>query len=93
MSSVPLREATYPDFLDVRFTDINGDGKVDFIYVNGTNGAVDEWRNEGPGAASGSSFTWSWKGRIASGNTARGSCIEFANLYGLGRSDYIGTMI
>lgn len=63
---------------------------ADFLYVDPIAGALQEWQNLGPTPASGSSFSWTWIGTISNGQSARGSCVEFANLYGLGRADYIG---
>ena len=47
------------------------------------------YKNMGPGAASGSSFIWNQKGIVATGDSARGSAIELANLNGVGRADYM----
>ncbi|KFY78640.1 hypothetical protein V499_02243 [Pseudogymnoascus sp. VKM F-103] len=69
--------------------DINGDGRADYLFVDGLTGAVTAWTNEGNSAQSGSTFTWTKRGIVAVGYTARGSCINFGNLYGVGRADYI----
>lgn len=43
----------------------------------------------GDEAAGTSAFSWRFAGDIAHGSSGRGSCIEFANINGLGRADYI----
>lgn len=42
------------------------------------------------GTSAGSTFNWQYRGAIALGVGARGSAIEFGQLYGIGRADYIG---
>ncbi|OBT51242.1 hypothetical protein VE04_08841, partial [Pseudogymnoascus sp. 24MN13] len=69
--------------------DINGDGRADYLFVDSLSGAVTAWTNEGNTAQSGSSFSWINRGIVAVGYSARGSCINFGNLYGVGRADYI----
>jgi hypothetical protein len=53
-------------------------------------GEVIAWKNGGAIPTGGSAFSWILKGTVSSGNIARGSCIEFPSLYGLGRADYLG---
>jgi hypothetical protein len=69
--------------------DINGDGRADYLWVDAITGLTLAWTNEGPIPAGGSAFTWNPRGTVANGNIARGDCINFGNLYGEGRADYI----
>jgi hypothetical protein len=75
--------------LDVWLADINGDGRADYLFVDSLTGAVTAWTNEGNTSQSGSSFAWIKRGIVSVRFTARGSCINFGNLYGVGRADYI----
>ncbi|KAF7563904.1 hypothetical protein G7046_g211 [Stylonectria norvegica] len=77
------------DRANVRFEDVNGDGRADYVWLNKVDGSFQYWANEGPTPAGGSSFTWVPKGIGAEGQIARGGCINFGNLKGLGRADYI----
>jgi len=52
-------------------------------------GAVTAWYNGGAIESSGSAFEWNWQGIVSTGNFTRGECVEFGNLYGEGRADYI----
>lgn len=74
---------------NLRIADINGDGRDDYLYVNMTNGAVTAWHNDGWSPGSDEAFRWQWKSIVATGGFSRGSCVEFGNLYGAGRADYI----
>ncbi|KAK5693162.1 hypothetical protein LTR97_010638 [Elasticomyces elasticus] len=74
---------------NLRFADINGDGRDDFLFVDSINGSTTAWMNGGQIESSGSAFQWNWKGIVASGGFARGACLEFGELYGLGRADTI----
>jgi hypothetical protein len=66
------------------------------IWVDLVNSAAQVWYNEGPSgdapgdeAAGTSAFRWRYAGPIAHGSEGRGSCIEYANINGIGRADYI----
>lgn len=80
--------------VDLRFADIDGDGRVDLVWLDMITGKALGWRNMGvlPNGelAAGSTFLWEFRDTIADGNIARGSAIEFGKLYGLHRADYIG---
>ncbi|MFD0746284.1 FG-GAP-like repeat-containing protein [Phytohabitans flavus] len=69
----------------IRFADIDGDGKADYLNVN-PDGTVDAWINisVGPGQ-----WRWYSQGRIANGVGAPGHQIRFADLNGDRRADYI----
>jgi hypothetical protein len=74
---------------NIRFTDINGNGRADYLYVNMTDGAVTAWYNDGWNPSAANAFLWNSQGIVSSGGFSRGAAIEFGNLYGLGRADYI----
>lgn len=70
---------------EVRFADLNGDGKADYLVLNKINGAVDAWYNQGgkPNA-----WKWSEQGSIAGGVGQNGLTIKFGALAGTQRADY-----
>ena len=71
---------------DVRFADINGDGRADYIWVHPVDGSLDLWTNEvGINPAN-------WvkaPDKIATGVGFSGANILFATLLNTGRADYI----
>jgi hypothetical protein len=79
--------------LDLRFADMNGDGRDDFLFVDMLNGSVTAWYNGGQIPSSGSAFQWNWQGVVSPGGSCRGQCIEFGQEYGIGRDDYISMII
>lgn len=54
------------------------------------------WKNMGaslstiPSVNPDSAFIWLDKGFVAPGGVYRGSAVEFGNIYGIGRADYVG---
>jgi hypothetical protein len=79
-----------PDASKVRFGDITGDGRADYLVVN-EDGSVDCWKNAGsndsqyPGRV-----TWIPQDQIAgSGMGNDGAGVVFADLDGDGRDDYL----
>lgn len=74
---------------NIRIADINGDGRDDYLYANMADGSVTAWHNEGWSPGSDEAFEWQWRSVVATGGFSRGSCVEFGNLYGAGRADYI----
>lgn len=54
------------------------------------------WKNMGaslspiPSVDPNSAFSWVDKGFVATGGVYRGSAVEFGNIYGIGRADYVG---
>ncbi|MEV5409759.1 hypothetical protein AB0K60_13090, partial [Thermopolyspora sp. NPDC052614] len=71
---------------NIRFADLNGDGKADYVKVN-DDSSVQAWLNGGP-KPSGGDWYWVPQGTIAGGVGAHGSRIRFAPLYGTS-ADYI----
>lgn len=43
-----IKHAEGKERKNLRFADVNGDGRDDFLYVNMINGAVTAWYNGGP---------------------------------------------
>jgi len=75
---------------NVRFADINGDGRADYLTIN-ANGAVRAYLNAGLGADG----SWVWLPApypnqvIAGGIGAPGSSIQFGDINGDGLADYL----
>jgi hypothetical protein len=72
--------------LDIKFHDIDGDGLADYLWVNRFDGSVLEWKN---GGKVGEKWEWDSQGKIAAGVGTNGLNIQFANINGEGRSDYL----
>ncbi|MFF7729283.1 FG-GAP-like repeat-containing protein [Streptomyces sp. NPDC008001] len=68
----------------VRFADINGDGKADYLVLN-DDGSVKAWINNGGTDHGG----WSERGTFATGVGAPGSKVRFADINGDGKADYL----
>lgn len=84
-----IKKSEGKERVNLRFADINGDGKDDYLYVDMLDGAVTAWYNGGAKESSGSAYEWNWQGNVSSGGSSRGACVEFGELYGVGRADYI----
>ena len=74
----------------VQFADLNGDGRAEYLFVY-PNGSVAAWLNlggpnDGPNAAQ---VGWLPQGLIADGIGTPGSSIQFADLNGDGRAEYL----
>ncbi|MFI7448569.1 GDSL-type esterase/lipase family protein [Nonomuraea sp. NPDC049714] len=72
---------------NIRFTDLNGDGRADYVKVN-DDSSVQAWINGGPNPNGGDWF-WFPQGTIAGGVGAPGANIRFTDLNGDGRADYV----
>lgn len=70
----------------VLFADIDGDGLDDYLWVS-TEGEVTAYRNGGPGSSSG--WIWYPLGIIASGMGGSRGSIQFADIDGDGRAEYL----
>lgn len=70
----------------VRFADINGDGRDDYLVV-GDNGALHAWINNGGDTAAGSG--WIDRGQIAAGTGAPPSQLRLAEVTCDRRADYL----
>lgn len=70
----------------VQFADLNGDGKADYLQINGDS-SVDAWLNTGWGPSGG--IIWQSLGRVALGVGVPGSQVQFARIAGSGRADYL----
>ncbi|MFI0234893.1 FG-GAP repeat domain-containing protein [Streptomyces sp. NPDC017086] len=68
----------------IRFADLDGDGRADYILLD-DGGGVRAWLNRGGDGNGG----WAYRGRIGNGNGAAPSQIRFADVDGDGRDDYL----
>ncbi|WP_228993073.1 FG-GAP-like repeat-containing protein [Streptomyces sp. DH8] len=68
----------------VRFADVNADGRADYLVAAG-DGSVRAWLNQGGNADGG----WSAAVRLATGTGATGDQVRFADLDADGRADYL----
>ncbi|WP_169980493.1 GDSL-type esterase/lipase family protein [Microbispora sp. H10836] len=73
--------------IHVHFTDINADGRADYLVV-GYDGSVRAWLNGGAKPGGGDWYWWP-QGTVAGGVGAPASHVQFADLDGDGRADYL----
>ncbi|KAJ6600731.1 hypothetical protein B0H10DRAFT_2083067 [Mycena sp. CBHHK59/15] len=76
---------------NVILADVNGDGRADYLTVTHTGGVVELWINgggpdDGPNAAK---VVWYPQGVIATGVGTSGAGVQFADLNGDGRAEYL----
>ncbi|MFI5689780.1 FG-GAP-like repeat-containing protein [Streptomyces sp. NPDC051636] len=76
------------DNMAVRFADLNGDGRDDYVMVAAHNGAAAEYVNGGLRGRNENAL-WLPQGQIASGGGSPGSLVKFADLNGDIREDYL----
>lgn len=72
----------------VRFADIDGDGRDDYLWLDG-NGAVTAYINGGPSASQPGGWLWLPQGVIATGVGAARQDVQFADINGDGKADYL----
>jgi hypothetical protein len=65
---------------------LDGDGKVEYLFVDRVTGGVQVWWN---GAKVSNGWGWIKGNQIASGVSANGWSIDFAAISGTGRADYL----
>ncbi|RDL35318.1 SGNH hydrolase [Venustampulla echinocandica] len=76
---------------NVVFADVNGDGRADYLTVSRTDGSVQLWLNGG-GPDTGSNaakVVWLPHGTIATGVGTNGKGIQFSDLNGDGRAEFV----
>ncbi|KAJ7707015.1 SGNH hydrolase-type esterase domain-containing protein [Mycena metata] len=88
VASGPANGATRDNVI---LADVNGDGRADYLTVTHTGGVVELWINgggpdNGPNAGK---VVWYPQGVIATGVGTSGVGVQFADLNGDGRADYI----
>ncbi|KAL1864953.1 hypothetical protein VTK73DRAFT_5582 [Phialemonium thermophilum] len=81
-----IKKSEGKDRANLRWADVNADGRADLLWSDKFTGDTTVWYNRGPIAASGSSFTWDYQGPVFQG-AAQGSCLNWPDLDGNGRAD------
>lgn len=78
------------DGAGVRFADLNGDGRAEYLYVN-TDSSVEAYLNMGPGGGGADSGVvgWSSQGVVATGVGVTRENVVFADMNGDGKADYL----
>jgi hypothetical protein len=71
-----------------RMADLNGDGKADYIIIDDKTGAATVYINGGQNSNANLGWNWIPSGKIASG-IAPGKTIQFADIDGDGKADYL----
>ncbi|KAH8886549.1 hypothetical protein GQ53DRAFT_657685 [Thozetella sp. PMI_491] len=83
-----IKIATNYDRQNVRWNDVNGDGRADLLYIDNYSGDTTVWLNAGEIPTGGSHFKWDIQGPLYKG-WDRGSNMNFGALGGQGRADII----
>ena len=75
---------------NIRFADLDGDGRDDYLVVNPATSAVTFWRNGGRCSSCENGWLWINMGQVAGGaGRSPGKGVRFADLNGDGRADWI----
>ncbi|KAJ4258177.1 hypothetical protein NW762_008322 [Fusarium torreyae] len=88
-----IKYAEGKDRANLRWADVNGDGRDDMIWVDKFNGDGSVWYNENrskPSETSGSSFRWRKVDKPVYQGSQAGTCMFFPDLDGNGRADMLG---
>ncbi|KAK7991495.1 hypothetical protein PG988_000289 [Apiospora saccharicola] len=90
VGQIKFAESDLRDRADLRWADINGDGRADMVWTDKFNGDSFVWYNRGrsnPAETSGSSFRWERMVDRVFENTVAGTCMYYPDLDGDGRAD------
>jgi hypothetical protein len=74
---------------EIRFADIDGDGRADYLVVDKSTGSVAEYKNGGPKPGANGGWVWISQGKIADGVGSTGQSIVFGAVSTRGRADYL----
>lgn len=74
------------DRANLRWVDVNGDGRDDMLWVDKFIGDASVWYNRGAIPTSGSAYKWDLAGPVYEG-PGQGSCLHWPDLDGNGRAD------
>ena len=75
---------------NIIFADINGDRRADYLVVSRTTGSVQLWLNGGdPDESMPGEWYWFPQGMVASGVGTTGLGVDFTDLDGDGRAEYV----
>ncbi|KAK8017500.1 hypothetical protein PG993_013826 [Apiospora rasikravindrae] len=77
------------DRANIRFADVEASGRADMIWVDKYTGQGTVMKNKGRIQAGASSFTWENRGVLYPGVGERGANMNFANLGGKDRADFV----
>ncbi|KAM0342058.1 hypothetical protein ACHAPU_009786 [Fusarium lateritium] len=78
------------DRANLRWADVNGDGREDLLWVEKQSGDAFVFYNHGPAnpdSTLGSSFSWAEQKEVAYAGNAQGACEYWADIDGNGRAD------
>ncbi|KAL8989587.1 MAG: hypothetical protein Q9169_008329 [Polycauliona sp. 2 TL-2023] len=73
----------------IRLADIDGDGKADYLAVDMKTGAVTAYLNGGKNPDANKGWVWPPQGVIATGIGRDGQGVQFADINGDGKADYV----
>ncbi|KAK7942571.1 uncharacterized protein PG986_011684 [Apiospora aurea] len=90
VGQIKFAEPDTLDRADLRWADINGDGRADMVWTNKFNGDSVVWWNRNrsnPAETSGSAFRWEKRVERVFENKVAGTCVYYPDLDGDGRAD------